>query len=93
MQDEQPILCAEGEISTKNWNFECESTSWDLHVESWRNMFQSKIKYLSWVLDENVWMQSRICELVSWESNDRKVLMFWENMLWVEKTSESELKV
>ena len=40
MRDEQPISCAEVEISTKNWNFEYESTSWYFHVGSWRNMFQ-----------------------------------------------------
>ena len=31
-QAKQPISCAEGENSTKNWNFQHESTSWVFHV-------------------------------------------------------------
>ena len=73
-QAEQPISCAEGENSTKNWKFEHDSIRWDFHVGSWRNMFQSNVRCISWDLDENVWLQSRMDELVSWSSMKEK---FW----------------
>ena len=44
---------------------------------------------ISWVSDENVWMQSEVGELVSWSSMKEKLLKFGEKILWVEKTSES----
>ena len=73
MWDEQPISCVEGEISTKNWNFEHESTTSYFHVWSWRNMFRPKIICFSWVMYENMWMQSRVGESVSWEFDEWKV--------------------
>lgn len=73
-QDEQPISCAEGEILTENWKFEHDSIRWYFHVGSWRNMFQSNVRFISWDSDENVWMQSRMNELVSWSSMKEK---FW----------------
>ena len=44
---EQPISCAEGENSTKNWKFEHDSIRWYFHVGSWINMFQSNVRYIS----------------------------------------------
>jgi hypothetical protein len=76
MPVEQPILCADGEILIKNWNFEHESKSADFHVGSWINMFQSKMICLSWISDENVYMQSRVGESVSWEFDEWKVSKF-----------------
>ena len=93
MRAKQPISCAEGEVSTKNWNFEHESTSWDFHVGSWRNMFWSKMRCFSWYMDENVWMQSRVGELVSWEFDEWKSFEVEKRMIWVEKKSENERKV
>jgi hypothetical protein len=92
-QAEQPISCAEGENLTKNRNFEHESTSWVFHVGSWRNMFGVNMRCISWDLDEHVWMQSIVGELVSWSSMKEKFLKFGEKMLRVEKTSESGWEV
>ena len=46
------------QFHVKKWSFDPkfsnlvhECTIWILHVESWRNMFQSKIKSFSWVLN------------------------------------------
>ena len=50
------------------------------------------MRSISWVSDENVWMQSKVGESVSWELDECKVLKFAEKMLWVEKTSENEWK-
>ena len=52
MQAKQLILCKELKFWPKISNLKHECTSWNFHVGSWRNMFQSKMKSLSWVLDE-----------------------------------------
>lgn len=43
MQAKQPISCAKVKFRPKNSNLEHESTIWNFHVISWRNMFQSKL--------------------------------------------------
>ena len=92
-QGKQPISCVGGEISTKNWKFEHDLIRWDSHVGSRRNMFQLNVRCISWDLDENVCLQSGVDELVSWSLMKEKFLKFCENMLWVEKTSESGWEV
>ena len=77
-----------GEISTKNWKNEHGFIRWYFHVGSWTNMFQSILRSISWDSYENVFLQSRVKEWVSWSSMKEKVLKFVEKMLWVEKTSE-----
>ena len=90
---EQPISCVEGENSTKNGKFEHDSIRWYFYVGSWRNMFQSIVRCISWVSDENVWLQSRVDELVWWSSMKEKFWSFVKKMFWVEKTSESGWEV
>ena len=88
-QAKQPISCVEGEILTKNWNFEHESTRWDFHVGSWRNVFWSKMRLISWFSDENVWMQSKVGELVSWNSMKEK---FWSlEKKWFELRKQAKV--
>ena len=52
MHAKQPISCAELKFWQKNSNLKHECTSWNFHIGSWINMFWSKMKSLSWVLDE-----------------------------------------
>ena len=93
MRDKQPISCAKGEILTKNWNLEHESTSWDFHLGSWRNMFQLNMRCFSWVSYEHVWMKSIVDEFLSWEIDEWKVFEVEKRMLWVDKTSENGWEV
>ena len=53
MHAHQPISCAKLKFRPKNSNLKHDFTGWNFHVESWRNIFRSKMKFLSWVLDEN----------------------------------------
>ena len=77
-QAKQQISCAELKFRPKNSNFKHEFTSWNFHLGSWRNIFWSKMRSLSWVLDENV---RRNPESVSWShgsSMNGKVFEVWE---------------
>ena len=57
---------------TENWNMNPYDDIF--HVGSWRNMFQSNVRFISWDSDKNVWMQSGVDELVAWSSMKEK---FW----------------
>ena len=59
-----------------------ECTSWIFHVKSPRKMFRSKIKSLSWVLDDK-WNASHGGFLNHGEFNEEKLEVGWD-MLWVE---------
>ena len=79
-QDEQPISWAEGEISTKNWKNEHGFIWWDFHAGSWRNMFQSILRYLSWYSDENVFFEIHGEWVSLMEFDERNVLWSFVKM-------------
>ena len=80
--------CVGGEILTRNWKNEHGFICWDFYLGSWDNKFQSILRCLSWYLDENMVLQSKVNDWVSWSSMKEIFFEVWWKVIWVKKTSE-----
>ena len=70
---EQPKWCMGDQNSTKNWKNELDFIWNDFYSRSWRNKSHSILRYISWDLVENKFLQSVMKKCVPWGSMKEKV--------------------